>query len=76
VPRYDAVAVERFWSRHGWAREPLTIRWVMPTPEDLAAVVRIEFAPDQADLVLAEVEDDDRLGREVDYAVNLWWRRF
>jgi hypothetical protein len=76
LPRHDAGAVERFWTRHGWSREPLTIRWSMPTPQDLADVVRIEFAPDQAELVLAEIADDDRLATEVDYAVNLWWRRF
>ncbi|HET8614806.1 MAG TPA: class I SAM-dependent methyltransferase [Actinomycetales bacterium] len=73
LPRYDAAAVERFWSRHGWSRERLTIRWA---PEDLASAVRIEFTPEQADLVLAEVSDDGRLATGVDYAVNLWWRRF
>ena len=36
LPRYDARAVERFWARHGWSREPLTIRWAMRTPEELA----------------------------------------
>jgi SAM-dependent methyltransferase len=76
LPRYDARAVERFWSRQGWAREPLTIRWAMPTPEDLAAVVRIEFAPEQAELVLAEIAHDAGRAAEVDYAVNLWWRTF
>jgi ubiquinone/menaquinone biosynthesis C-methylase UbiE len=75
LPRYDARAVERFWARHGWSREPLTIRWVMPTPEDLADVVRIELAPDQADLALEEIAER-ALGTELDYAVNLWWRRF
>ncbi len=73
LPRHDARSVERFWSRRGWSREPLTIRWAMPTPEDLASVVRIEFAPDQAELVLAELDPSTT---EVDYAVNLWWRRF
>jgi len=75
LPRYDPAAVERFWSRHGWSRQPLTIRWALPTAHDLADVVRIEFAPDQADLVLAEVAERG-LGTDVDYAVNLWWRRF
>jgi ubiquinone/menaquinone biosynthesis C-methylase UbiE len=73
LPRHDARAVERFWSRRGWTRRALTIRWAMPTPDDLADVVRIEFAPDQAELVLAEL---DPAATEVDYAVNLWWRRF
>ena len=40
------------------------------TRADLEAVVRIEFAPEVADEVLAEHE-----GTEVDYAVNLWWRQ-
>lgn len=72
-PRYDARAVERFWARRGWSREELTIRWAMPTPDDLAAVVRIEFAPEAARSVLAELGP---AVSEVDYAVNLWWRRF
>jgi ubiquinone/menaquinone biosynthesis C-methylase UbiE len=76
LPRYDALAVERFWARHGWSREPLTIRWAMRTPEELAEVVRIELAPDQAELVLAEIAGDENLATEVDYAVNLWWRTF
>jgi ubiquinone/menaquinone biosynthesis C-methylase UbiE len=76
LPRYDARAVERFWSRHGWTREALTISWAMPTGEDLAAVVRIEFAPDQAELVLAQIAADKRLSARIDYAVNLWWRTF
>ncbi len=33
--------------------------------------MRIELTPEVADAVLAEHE-----GTEVDYAVNLWWRRF
>ena len=35
------------------------------------SVVRIEFARQVADEVLA-----DHQGTEVDYAVNLWWKRF
>jgi ubiquinone/menaquinone biosynthesis C-methylase UbiE len=76
LPRYDARAVERFWTRHGWSREQLSVRWVMRTPEELADVVRIELAPDQAELVLAEIADNDDLSTEIDYAVNLWWRTF
>jgi SAM-dependent methyltransferase len=76
LPRYDPAAVERFWSRHGWSREPLTIRWAMPTAQDLADVVRIELAPAGAELALAQIAADDRLVTEVDYAVNLWWRTF
>jgi ubiquinone/menaquinone biosynthesis C-methylase UbiE len=70
LPTYDPVAVERFWAFQGFTRVPITIRWAMPSRHDFEAVVRIEFAPDLADRVLAEHQ-----GCEVDYAVNLWWRR-
>ena len=68
LPGYDPAAVERFWARRGWHREPLGIRWELPDRETFEAVVRIEFAPDVADAVLAE-----HPGTEVDYAVNLFW---
>ncbi len=70
-PSYDAVAVERFWGRQGWSRERLTIRWEFDTRADLEAVVGIEFPGTVAEGILAEHE-----GTGVDYAVNLWWRRF
>lgn len=71
LPAYDAAAVERFWSLHGFTREPLTVRWSMSARADFEAVVRIEFARELADRLLAE-----HSGTEVDYAVNLWWRRY
>jgi SAM-dependent methyltransferase len=70
-PSYDPLAVERFWVRQGWSRERLTIRWDFTTREDFEAVVRIEFPETAAEGILAEHE-----GTGVDYAVNLWWRRF
>ena len=70
-PEVDPVAVERFWSTRGWTRTPVDMGWRSHSRADLEAVVRIEFAPEVADEVLAEHE-----GTEVDYAVNLWWRRF
>jgi ubiquinone/menaquinone biosynthesis C-methylase UbiE len=70
-PKVDPVAVERFWSGHGWARIPLDIDWRFDDRADLEAVVRIEFAPEVADAILAE-----HSGTTVDYAVNLWWRGF
>jgi SAM-dependent methyltransferase len=70
-PSVDAVAVERFWSTHGWTREPLDVEWRFDRREDLEAVVRIEFAPALAEEILA-----GHTGLTVDYAVNLWWRRF
>jgi SAM-dependent methyltransferase len=70
-PGVDPDAVERFWSVHGWSRTPLDIEWCFTRREDLEAVVRIEFAPELADRILAEHD-----GLRVDYAVNLWWRRY
>ena len=70
-PDVDPVAVERFWARQGWTRVPLDVDWRFESRADLEAVVRIELAPEVADAVLAEHQ-----GTTVDYAVNLWWRRF
>lgn len=69
LPGYDPAAVERFWARRGWQREPLDIRWEMPDRAVFESVVRIEFAPALAEEILAE-----HPGSGVDYAVNLWWR--
>jgi len=68
MPDYDPDAVERFWAQQGWARRSLDIRWEQPSREDFEAVVRIEFAPELAEAILAE-----HAGRTVDYAVNLFW---
>ncbi|HLU45058.1 MAG TPA: class I SAM-dependent methyltransferase [Natronosporangium sp.] len=70
-PRYDPAAVERFFSGHGFTRQPLLTRWRFTRREDFEAVVRIEFPPAVAEEVIAE-----HPGVEVDYAVNLWWRRY
>ncbi len=70
-PSVDAAAVERFWSAHGWNREQIDMGWSFTSRADLEAVVRIEFAADIADQVLAE-----HCGTEVDYAINLWWRQW
>jgi SAM-dependent methyltransferase len=70
-PAVEPAAVERFWSRHGWQRVPVDIRWSFGSRADLEAVVRIELSADVADRVLAA-----HRGTEVDYAVNLWWRRY
>jgi SAM-dependent methyltransferase len=69
LPRYDPAAVERFWARRGWHREPLDIRWELGDRATFEAVVRIEFAHDLADALLAE-----HPGTGIDYAVNLFWR--
>lgn len=70
-PAFDAAAIERFWTRRGWQREALLIRWEQPTRADFEAVVGIEFDPKLARDILAT-----HSGTSVDYAVNLWWRRF
>ena len=70
-PMIDPDEVERFWSRHGWRRTPVDIRWSFAHRADLEAVVRIEFDAATADAVLAGHE-----GTEVDYAVNLWSKGF
>ncbi|MEO7060316.1 MAG: class I SAM-dependent methyltransferase [Lapillicoccus sp.] len=71
-PDYDPAAVERFWRRQGWRRTHLDIAWAFDTRVDFEAVVRLEFAPGSAERILTD--DLSRTG--VDYAVNLWWRRF
>lgn len=71
LPSYDLDGVERFWARQGWHRRSLDIRWEHPDRETFEAVVRIEFAADLADAILAE-----HPGTAVDYAVNLLWRTY
>lgn len=70
-PEVDPAAVERFWSTRGWQRRPIDMGWSFATREDLESVVRIELPPAVAEAALAE-----HTGTEVDYAVNLWWRRY
>jgi SAM-dependent methyltransferase len=72
LPGYDAEAVERFWARRGWSRRRLDIAWTFDSAEDFARVLRIEFPAALADEFLAA----DPARSSVDYAVNLWWRRW
>jgi SAM-dependent methyltransferase len=71
-PNVDPAAVEAFWADHGWQREQLMIAWEFEGREDFEAVVRIELPTAVAEEVLAEHPD----ATGVDYAVNLWWRRY
>lgn len=71
MPAYDPGAVESFWSSRGWTRQPVDIRWRFERRWQFEAVVRIEFDQDNARRILSE-----HTGTEVDYAVNIWWRRF
>jgi SAM-dependent methyltransferase len=70
-PTVDPEAVERFWASHGWTRTALDVEWRFSTRAELEAVVRIELDPATAEAALAEHE-----GTVVDYAVNLFWRRY
>jgi hypothetical protein len=45
--------------------------WSFARRSDFEAVVRIEFAPDVAEAII-----DGHDGTVVDYAVNVWWRRY
>lgn len=71
LPSYDPSSVERFWARHGFSRTPIDMRWRFDDRAALEAVLRIEFPAELAAEFLTEVS-----GCEVDYAVNLWWRRY
>jgi len=70
-PGIDPVEVERFWSTRGWRRTPVDVEWRFADRAGLEAVVRIEFAPETAERILAGHE-----GTTVDYAVNLWSKDF
>ena len=70
-PGYDAAAVERFWSTRGWHRRRVDMGWRFESQDDLAAVLAIELPPEHAERFAAEHDDV-----EVDYAVNVWWRRW
>jgi SAM-dependent methyltransferase len=68
-PQVDYVETAAFWIEQGWERHGLDIAWTFDTREDLESVVRIEFAADVAEEILAGHE-----GTEVDYAINVWSR--
>jgi SAM-dependent methyltransferase len=71
LPHYDPDAVERFWARQGFSRTPVDMSWRFSDRAALEAVLRIEFPAALAEEFLSEVS-----GCAVDYAVNLWWRRY
>ncbi len=70
-PSVAPEAVERFWQARGWSRQPVLTAWEFDSRADFEAVVRIEFPPRVAEEICAQ-----HRGTAVDYAVNLWWRRF
>jgi len=68
---YDQTAIDRFFARQGWGAIRRDIRWLFASRAELEAVVRIEFAPGDADAILAEHD-----GLEVDYAITIRVRRY
>lgn len=72
---HDPAAHERFWARQGFSCRRLDVRWTFASRENLAAVLRIEFAGTVVAAALREV-DARGGGWDVDAAVNLWWRRY
>lgn len=70
-PDVDPARVETFWRERGWSRERLDLAWTFDTRADLETVVGIELPAAIAEDVLA-----GDVPLRVDYAINLWWRRF
>lgn len=70
-PDVDPAVVAAFWEGLGWSRVRVRTSWEFDTREDLEAVVRIELPPETAAAAL-----DEQSGLRVDYAINLWHRRF
>jgi SAM-dependent methyltransferase len=68
-PQVDYVETAAFWADQGWERHGVDMAWTFDSREDLESVVRIEFAEDVAEEILAGHE-----GTSVDYAVNVWTR--
>ncbi|MBK8868333.1 MAG: methyltransferase domain-containing protein [Actinomycetales bacterium] len=71
-PDYDPAAVQRFWRRQGWHRESVQVAWRFTSRPDFEAVLRLEFERGFAEALFAA----EPTRTTVDYAVNLWWRRF
>jgi len=70
-PEVDPAVVEAFWDSQGWSRTRVLTAWDFDWRDDLDDVVRIELPPEAAEHALS-----GHSGVHVDYAVNLWHRRF
>jgi SAM-dependent methyltransferase len=68
-PQVDWRETAAFWAEQGWDRHPVEMAWTFDSRDDLESVVRIEFAADVAEEILAGHD-----GTSVDYAVNVWTR--
>ena len=71
LPSFDPAAVDAFFAREGWSTTRHDIRWAFESRADFELAVRIEFAADQADRIIAE-----HFGCEVDYAIVIRRRDF
>jgi SAM-dependent methyltransferase len=72
-PEVASPAEKRaFWASVGYQRVPVLTRWSFGSREDLEAVVAIELPTPLAREVLADLPVGTL---DVDYAVDLWWRR-
>lgn len=68
---------QEFWAAQGFTRVPVLTRWAFSSYDDLVAVVGIELPTAVAQEVLAErAGGPDADALEVDYAVDVWWRRY
>lgn len=68
---YRPGVAERFFSLHGWNRQPVEMGWRFDSRADLERVLRIEFSAPDAEQFLREHQ-----GLYVDYAVSLWWKSY
>jgi ubiquinone/menaquinone biosynthesis C-methylase UbiE len=75
-PDVDPAAAERFWSSHGWTRIPVLTELRFESRADLEAVIDIEFDDASAARIRAELSSWDTDTWSVDYAINVFWRRF
>jgi SAM-dependent methyltransferase len=57
IPHYDPVAAERFFSRRGFSLRRIPTTWRFPDRATCAAVLRIEFSREVAELALTQVSD-------------------
>ncbi len=71
LPTYDQEQVDAFFARRGWEALRREISWQFESRRDLEAVVRIEFALEQAEQIL-----DEHQGTYVDYAITIRVRRY
>ncbi len=70
-PAYDPAAIERFWRRHGWSAQRVSVTWQLPSRPEFEAVVGIEFSPAIAADLVAQCP-----GTKLDHALLVWHKEF